>query len=307
MSELTLGPVLFHWPAELKRDFYFRIADEAPIDTVYLGEVVCSKRAPFFERHYTEVAARLRNGGKKVVYSSLAEVTSKVDRKLIESIACDQNVFLEANDVSALWHLNGRAHAIGPYLNVYNEDSLAFLQRQGCTHVTLPAELSESTLRVLAQHAAQIGLTLEVQVYGRIPLALSARCYHARARGWTKDSCQFVCEEDPDGMQLRTLEDRSFLTINGIQTMSHTCLNLVHELRVMAEFEISCFRLSPHTSDMVAVANVFRGVLDQAMDADEADAELARLWPDSASFSNGFYHHQEGHHWIRPGATASGH
>jgi len=34
-SELTLGPVLFNWQPERWRDFYFRIADEAPVtDTV---------------------------------------------------------------------------------------------------------------------------------------------------------------------------------------------------------------------------------------------------------------------------------
>ncbi len=36
-ASLTLGPVLFNWPAETWRDFYFRIADEAPVDIVYLG------------------------------------------------------------------------------------------------------------------------------------------------------------------------------------------------------------------------------------------------------------------------------
>lgn len=47
-AELTMGPVLFHWPVETLRDFYFHIADEAPVDNVCLGEVVCHKRAPFF-------------------------------------------------------------------------------------------------------------------------------------------------------------------------------------------------------------------------------------------------------------------
>ncbi|MCB1784587.1 MAG: U32 family peptidase, partial [Alphaproteobacteria bacterium] len=73
-AQLTMGPILFHWPADKKRDFYFRIADEAPVDTVYIGEVVCSKRAPFFEAHCDEVAERLTKAGKKVVFSSLAEI-----------------------------------------------------------------------------------------------------------------------------------------------------------------------------------------------------------------------------------------
>ena len=44
-AQLTLGPVLFNWPVATWRDFYLEIADEAPVTTVFLGEVVCSKRA----------------------------------------------------------------------------------------------------------------------------------------------------------------------------------------------------------------------------------------------------------------------
>ena len=44
--EISLGPVLFNWQPEAWRDFYFRIADEAPVGTVYVGETICSKRAP---------------------------------------------------------------------------------------------------------------------------------------------------------------------------------------------------------------------------------------------------------------------
>ena len=40
-AELTIGPIAYHWPAGRKRDFYARIADEAPVGTVYLGEVIC--------------------------------------------------------------------------------------------------------------------------------------------------------------------------------------------------------------------------------------------------------------------------
>ena len=44
--ELTLGPLLFNWPADQVRDFYARMADEPALERVYLGEVVCGKRAP---------------------------------------------------------------------------------------------------------------------------------------------------------------------------------------------------------------------------------------------------------------------
>ena len=68
-SRLTLGPLFFHWSAEKRRDFYFRIADEAPIDCVYLGEVVCAKRESFFEDFLPVVADRLQAAGKEVVMS----------------------------------------------------------------------------------------------------------------------------------------------------------------------------------------------------------------------------------------------
>ena len=59
MSALTLGPLLFNWKPERRRDFYFRVADEAPVDCVYLGEVVCSKREPFFVDDLPAIAERL--------------------------------------------------------------------------------------------------------------------------------------------------------------------------------------------------------------------------------------------------------
>ena len=58
MSALTLGPLLYNWKPEVRRDFYFRIADEAPVDCVYLGEVVCAKREPFFADDLPAIAAR---------------------------------------------------------------------------------------------------------------------------------------------------------------------------------------------------------------------------------------------------------
>lgn len=296
-TELTIGPILFHWPAGEKRDFYFRIADEVPVDTVYLGEVICSKRAPFFEGHYPEVAKRLEKAGKRVVFSTLAEAMIRRERKMIEEICVQPDRAVEANDNAALYHLRGRPHRVGPFMNVYNEGTLAFLAGKGATHFTLPAELPAKALAAMGDAASKLGVGLEVQVYGRIPLALSARCYHARAHGRVKDNCQFVCEEDPDGMELKTLDGRPFLAVNGIQTLSHTCLNLAHEIGALSETGIGAFRLSPQSGDMVEVARTFRALLDGEIAPDEATALLDGSGLD-APFSNGFYHRREGHRWV---------
>src|SRR3974390_1237566 len=126
-TELTLGPVLFNWKPEQWRDFYFRIADEAPVSTVYLGEVICHKRAPLFEDYVDEVKTRLHSAGKTVVLSPLSEVILKHDRQLVQSVCTTAGMDLvEANDVSALSYLKGQPHHIGPFVNAYNERTVAF-------------------------------------------------------------------------------------------------------------------------------------------------------------------------------------
>jgi collagenase-like PrtC family protease len=293
-SELTLGPVLFNWNPERWRDFYFRIADEAPVSTVYVGEVICSKRAPLFEPYMNAVTERLSAAGKTVVFSALAEVMSAIDRKAVDNVCARQTAMIEANDASALLPLRGRPHHIGPFMNVYNERTADVLARGGARNICLPPEMPADAIAALC--AATADTTIEVQAFGRVGLALSARCYHARAHGRTKDSCRFICENDPDGMPLRTLEDKPFLTVNGIQTMSHEYLNLVGELENLRAMGVTRFRLSPHSCDMIAVADIFRAALDGRIDPAEATRRLDNLKLD-APFSNGFFHGQPGHTW----------
>jgi collagenase-like PrtC family protease len=295
-GKVTIGPILFHWPADKKRDFYFQIADEAPVDTVYLGEVVCSKRSPFFENYYAEVADRLVNAGKKVVFSSLAEVMIPRERKMTEGVCALEDFDVEANDSSALYHLRGRPHRVGQYFNTYNEQALSHLASNGAMHVCLPAELPASSLSVLGKAASALNVGLEVQVYGRAGLALSARCYHARAHGRVKDNCQFVCEEDPDGMILKTMTGQEFLCVNGVQTLSYTYLNLIHEMGAMKTMGIEYFRLSPQSANMVQVTKCFDDVLSGRISAEEGQSCLLEE-NKNILFSNGFYHSEEGFRW----------
>ncbi len=295
-GSITLGPVLFNWEPERWRDFYFRIADEAPVSTVYLGETVCSKRAPLLDPYYEVVADRLSAAGKTVVFSTLSEVVSKLDRKLADQICTAENFLVEANDGSALLRLQGRAHHIGPLMNVYNERTVAFLAAKGARNFCLPAEMPAAAIAALCQSVRDLGATIEVQVFGRQSLALSARCYHARAHGRTKDSCRFVCENDPDGLELSTLDGRPFLAVNGIQTLSYEYLNLIHEVPELRAMGVSRFRLSPHSLDMVEVASIFHAVIDGRLASDEAAARLEAVKP-AAPFANGFYYGKPGYTW----------
>ena len=287
-AEITLGPCLFNWKPEAWLDFYFRIADEAPVGTVYLGEVICSKRAPLFDEYFDAAAERLRRAGKTVVYSTLSEVTQAIDRKLIEAVASRQDGLVEANDGAALPYLQGRPHHIGPFINVYNERSVKVLARGGAKNFCLPVELPAASVGALCRATQNLDVSFEVLVFGRMPLALSARCYHARAHGRTKDSCRFVCEEDADGMELRTLGDQPFLAVNGIQTLSYDFLNLINRVDNLRTIGVSRFRLSPHACDMVRVATTFKSLLDGDITTPEASEALVGLnLP--GPFTQGFY------------------
>jgi len=192
-AQLTLGPNLFNWAPEAWRDFYFRIADEAPIDTVYVGEVVCSKRTPFFAPVLPEVVERLLDSGKGVVISTLGLIMNRRELEQLRETAEDSDILIEANDIAAASLLRGQAYVIGPGVNVYNEGTMQVLAEQGAVRFCLPGELAADSIRVMA--GAGLAET-EVQVFGRLPLAISARCYHARQRGWEKDSCQYACADD---------------------------------------------------------------------------------------------------------------
>jgi collagenase-like PrtC family protease len=257
---------------------------------------VCSKRAPLIEPYYAEVAERLQAAGKTVVFSTLSEVLSRLDRKLAEQICTAEGYLVVANDGSALLHLKGRPHHIGPLMNVYNERTAAFLVRNGAKNICLPAEMPAVAIASLCRDVRDLDATIEVQVFGRQSLALSARCYHARAHGRTKDSCRFVCENDADGLELSTLDGRPFLSVNGVQTLSYEYLNLIREVPELRAMGVSRFRLSPHSLDMVEVASIFAGVVDGRLASDEAAARLETIKP-NAPYSNGFYHGKPGYTW----------
>jgi collagenase-like PrtC family protease len=299
MQSLTLGPIIYHWKPEERRDFYARIADEAPVGTVYLGEVICSKRTPYFEGDYPEIIERLERGGKQVVLSSLSEVVLKREREMLAAICETEGHEIEINNTAGLLDVAERPHRVGPLMNIYNEETMRYLAGKGATHFSLPVELPAAVVGEMAKAAKGLGVGIEVQVFGRASLAVSARCYHARAHCRTKDNCQFVCEEDPDGMPLKTVTGQSFLTINGIQTLSHSYVNLAAEISQMQTMGVTHFRLLPQRVDMVAVARVYADRVSGAIDAAESDARLATLAM-PAPFSNGFWHGQQGRRQFGP-------
>jgi len=271
---LTLGPLFFHWPAERLRNFYNRIADEASVERVHVGEVVCGKRMPFSDPVWPEIIERLERGGKEVVLSTLAAPATVRERKAIEELCADDRL-VEINDITALPARKSRPFVTGPFLNVYNEATAKFLVRHGAATICPPVELSLQAVGTIA--AGCPDAEFEVFAFGRLPLALSGRCYHARLNGLHKDSCQFTCEQDPDGLAVDTLDDQSFLAINGVQTLSAQVHAVLTDPAELTALGISRLRLSPHGCDMVEVVRIYRSLIDGQQDAQGARFLLSCL------------------------------
>jgi collagenase-like PrtC family protease len=300
-AAITLGPLLHNWPAARRRDFYFRIADEAPVDSVCLGEVVCPKRAPFFEPYLDQVADRLIRGGKEVVFSTLALVTGARDMTFVAEIAARRGP-IEANDLAAVELLRGRPHHVGPFVNVYSEDTARLLGRLGAARICLPVELPVAAVAAIARKSPA---EIETIAFGRVPLAMSVRCFHARAHDRGKHNCRFVCAKDADGLPVKTIEGERFLAVAGCHILSHAYVNLANEVAALRAAGVRRFRLLPQATDMVAVANIFRRLLDGRVDGAEATAELRPLVSPEIGFVNGFIHGRAGEEWVAEKLRAS--
>ncbi|OCP25076.1 MULTISPECIES: U32 family peptidase [unclassified Ensifer] len=292
---LSLGPVLYLWDGPKWRDFYFRIADEAPVEHVTLGEAVCSKRLHFIEPHVAEVIERLEGAGKKVSLASLALVTLERESQLVRGLVRDSVHPIEANDLSALGLLAGKPHSVGPLINVYNGATARLLASRGATSICLPPELPMASVRDIARDAPDV--VFEIFGFGRVPLAISARCAHARSKGLVKDNCQFICGEDSDGLIVDTLDRQPFLALNGVQTMSHTCQSLLQELGELTAAGIGRIRLSPQDCDMVMVARIYDDVATGRCSPAEGLGRLTLAYP-GVPLSNGFHYGQTGASWI---------
>ncbi len=297
--QLTLGPVLYYWPRARLDAFYAAVA-AAPVDRVYLGEAVCSRRHEYRTADWLELAARLADAGKEVVLSAQALMESESDLRVLRRLASDRRFRLEANDMGAVNVVAGLAPFVaGPHLNVYNAPTLAFLASLGAERWVPPVEMSRASLAaILAERPP--GVATEVFAYGRLPLAFSARCFTARHYNLPKDDCRFRCLDHPDGLPLATRDGEPFLVLNGIQTQSHRVLNLADALPEMRALGVDAVRLSPQSERMEGVIAAFRAALAGGAPAATAGA-LEPLLP--APACDGYWHGRPG--LERVGAAAS--
>ncbi|MBT4836287.1 MAG: U32 family peptidase [Methylococcales bacterium] len=290
--KISLGPVLYYWEKSMFFDFYQKVKN-LPVDVVYLGETVCSKRRALKLEEWLKIAEELTEAGKQVVLSTLTLIEAEAELKTLKRLCQQNNFMVEANDMAAVQLLsNKKPFVAGSAINIYNPKTLSFLMKNGMKRWVFPVELSKQTISECIAGVTD-ELELEVLGYGRIPLAYSARCFTARAHNVPKDDCQFLCLDDIHGKNLATQEDRSFLTINGIQTQSAQVLNLIDEIPSMIELGVDYFRISPDYKNITSVVDVVHQCIQQSCNqTNEQFDHLKQTAPHG--FCNGFWKSQAG-------------
>jgi O2-independent ubiquinone biosynthesis protein UbiV len=300
--KLALGPVLYYWDRDTMLGFYEEMAD-APVDIVYLGETVCSRRHLLRLQDYLDMAERLAAAGKEVVISTQTLIESEYDVKTLRKIAENENFRVEANDMGAVRLLaNKMPFVAGSFLNIYNPQTLDLLAGLGASRWVMPVEMSREAL-VSIKGACQTNPETEVFAYGRLPLAFSARCFTARRHNLQKDDCQFKCLDYEDGLTLKTREGQPFLTLNGIQTQSALVHNLIGELDTLQDAGIDVVRVSPQAHHTAEILRLFREGMEQRLTSAQALAQIEGLMP--AASCNGYWHGKPGLDFIRDNPLAT--
>ncbi|KAB8306762.1 U32 family peptidase [Erwinia endophytica] len=258
----SLGPVLWYWPKETLQEFY-QAAANSPADIIYLGEAVCSKRRATKVADWIVMGKDLANAGKQVVLSTLALVQSPSELTELKRYVDNGEFLIEANDMGTV---NMAAEAGLPFiaghaLNCYNAVTLKILLKMGMVRWCMPVELSRDWLSHLLTQCDELKIRghFEVEVfgYGHLPLALSARCFSARAENRGKDDCRTCCIDYPQGRSLRSQEDQHVFVLNGIQTMSGYCYNLGNDLMSMTGL-VDIVRFSPQGTETLSLIDAFR-------------------------------------------------
>ena len=250
---MALSP--FFWPKQQVLDFYEGLLEQ-PVERIYLGESVCSKRREMRTQDWLDMAIFLQDNGKQVVISTLTLIEAESELKQLKRL-CEQGQFLvEANDMGAVQLLSqqGVPFITGSAINIYNGRGLRRLQKVGMQRWNLPIELSQNSLRDTNAQAKELSTDalpeVEVFAYGHLPLAYAARCFTARHHNLPKDDCSFCCIKYPQGIPLSSQNGEQLFVINGIQTLSAKCYDLVDQMHVMRELGVDAVRISPTKPDM---------------------------------------------------------
>lgn len=282
---ISLGPLLYCWQKQQVIDFYQQVST-SQIPLVYLGEAVCSRRRELKWGDYLALAQMLKQAGKEVVISTLALIEAPSEYAELKRQVENGEFMVEANDMAAVYL--AQEHKLpfvcGASINNYNRASLDILQRFGMQRFVMPVELSKTWLSQVIQEKPSF--EVEVLGHGYLPLAHSARCFTARHKQLTKDSCETICRQYSKGLLAQTQEQQPLLRLNGIQTQSAHCLDLRSEIATMAKMGVDVFRVSPSSMECITMADTLVTALKAP--------ELSPYFPMGTEQCNGYWFGEAG-------------
>ncbi|GEK14116.1 U32 family peptidase [Aliivibrio fischeri] len=284
----ALGPLLYFWSKENVESFYQQ-ATNSEADIIYLGESVCSKRREMKPKDWFAIAKDISDSGKQVVLSTMALLEAPSEVNVMKKYIDNGDFIIEANDVSAIQLASESKvpFVVGPAVNCYNAQTLNLFLKQGMTRWCMPIELSREWLQNVLTQCDELGIRnkfeTEVFSYGYLPLAYSARCFTARAENKPKDECETCCIKYPTGITVNSQEGQEVFTLNGIQTQSGYCYNLINDLPSMSNL-VDVVRLSPLSVETFDEVSKFK--------ANETGSEKFAL--KDARHCNGYWHNIAG-------------
>ena len=260
--KLSLGPVLFFWERDTLMQFYADMAEQ-PLDIIYLGETVCSKRRSLSLNDWLDLARDMQEQSTaQIVVSGLTLVEAASELSSLKRLCANGEFLVEANDMAAVHflHENQVPFVGGPALNIYNGHTLAEFIAAGMIRWSPPVECSAEIIAAALAQLDELGVArpeVEVFAYGQLPLAYSARCFTARSENRPKDDCELCCIKYAEGIPLLSQEGQALFTINGIQTMSAEVNNLLADFPALQAAGIDIARLSPRAQGMTEVISAW--------------------------------------------------
>src|SRR4030066_1562181 len=290
--KISLGPIPFLWEKNRIVSFYKEIADTS-VSVVYVGEVVCSKRAILGIDMLKTICNMLKDAGKEVVISTFGLMTNQEELEFAKTL-CTIAAPIEVNNIGILNFCEGKETIAGPHLAIYNGSTAGYFASIGVKRIVFMPELSSDAIRSVS--SAVPGVEKEIIAFGNLPLAFSWRCYTARALGMSKANCAISCIKYPEGMPLETMDRMPVFNINGTQIVSAQKVCMIEEIDLLSDMGIGLLRIMPHPASTIEIIDIFSSVTEGARSPSDAVNEIRRFAPEG--ISNGWFYGQPGWEYV---------
>ena len=292
--KISLAPISYCWSKADVEQFYQQVASSS-IDTVYLGETVCSRRRELKFADYLAIAHTLKAHGKQVVLSTMALVEAQSELNELKRAVNNGDFSIEANDMAGVYYAHQAKvpFVCGPTINNYNRASLDLLYQKGMYRFVMPCELSQQWLQAVLDTGSEPQYEIEVLGHGYMPLAHSARCFTAKHYQLPKDKCQTICQRHSKGLLAQTQESQPLLRLNGIQTQSAAQVDLIKQIPQMINMGVDYWRISPNKLADISIGDALARLLNKVQEDEETSLqnELAQFAQsnDHLSHCNGYW------------------